>query len=87
MKNDNVEKYMALVKALDPELYEIKIALLETKVNPNIVPTYIRAVSNLFYGTGFGKVQTFMQDGVVTNVNFEEKVKMELDAVLLDKTG
>ncbi len=76
-----------MVKAIDPYLYEIKIALEETKVNPTILPAVIRAIANIYYGTGHGKVQIFIQDGTVTNINPEEKMKVDIEAVLLEESA
>ena len=80
----NLEKYMTLLKAFDPDLYDIKMALVQTKVNPSILPVIVRAIANLAYGTGYGKVQIFMQDGVITNINPEEKLRMDAVAVLIE---
>lgn len=82
---NNVEKYMTLIQAVDPELYDIKLALMETGVNPIVIPIIIRSISNLFYGTGHGKVQVFMQAGRITSVNPEERLKVDVDAVLIEE--
>jgi len=68
----NLDSYWNVVRKLDPELYMIKVALQETKVNPLIIPRFIRALGNLAYGTGYGQVRTFVQDNVVTQIKAEE---------------
>lgn len=76
---ENQEKYWNILKRLDPELYLIKIALEETKVNPRILPRVIRAIANLAYGTGYGKIQVFMSQRVVTQIKPEESDALNLD--------
>ncbi len=80
----NMAKFITMIKAVDPELYFIMEALSETKLNPVVIPPIIRALSNLYYGTGHGKVQIFMQDGKITSINPEERLKIDLRAVLND---
>jgi len=82
---DNIKKFMAMVEAVDPELFEIKVALTETRVNPVVLPQIIRALANLFYGTGHGKIQIFMQGGKITSVNPEERMKIDVEAVLMEE--
>ena len=72
----NLDNYLEVVRNLDPELYFIKIALHETKVNPIIVTKIIRALHNLTLGAGYGKVQIHMQARVITNITGEENVKV-----------
>lgn len=70
----NLQNYLEVVRKLDPELFLIKIALIESGVNPMIVPQIIRAIGNLAIGTGFGRIQIFMQAKVITNIKPEENV-------------
>lgn len=72
----NLENYLEVVRKLDPELYLIKVTLVETGLNPMIVPKILRSISNLVYGTGYGKVQVFMQAKVVTQIKGEESVEV-----------
>lgn len=81
----NIEKYLTLIKTFDPELYDIKIALEETKVNPYMVPRIIRAIANIYYGTGFGKVTIQISNGEVSVISGLEKEPVNLPAVLLAK--
>ena|SRR3990167_7897870 len=78
----NIERYMILVKALDPDLYMIKLALTETQVNPEVIPRIIRSIANLYYGTGYGRVQIFMSKGEITAIKPEESDTINLQAVL-----
>ena len=62
----NIEKYMTLVKELDPELYEIKLSLLETNVNPELVLYIIKKLALAFYGSGWGKLIITFEDRKAT---------------------
>lgn len=77
----NIEKYMTLVKALDPDLYEIKLALQETRVNPNIVIDLIKAVALLYYGSSHGKIRIIMNKGKIETILTEETTRVGQDAV------
>jgi hypothetical protein len=80
----NLEKYWDTVRKLEPEFYLLRITLKETGVNPMILPKIIRAISNLYIGTKYGKVTTYMQNGIITTVEGEERTKVEEQAVLED---
>lgn len=77
----NLEKYYDVIRQLDPELYMIKIALEETKINPLVLPKVIRQLSNLAMGTGYGKVQIFMARGTITQIKGEESDEFNDEAV------
>lgn len=76
VEQTNLENYLEVVRTLDPELYMIKIALEETGVNAIIIPKIIRTIGNLVLGTGYGKVQIFMQARVITQIKPEESVEV-----------
>lgn len=78
----NQQAYLDVVQKLDPELYMIKIALMETDLNPLILPKIIRSIGNLCIGTGYGKIQIFMQARVVTQIKGEESVEVNQEAVI-----
>ena len=46
IENNNQEQFLEMLAKMDPELYLIKIALLETKINPVIIPRIIRVLGN-----------------------------------------
>lgn len=81
IEEENLQQYWEVLRRLDPELYLIKIALEETRVNARIMPRIIRSIANLAYGTQFGKIQIFMQAGVITAVKPEESDVVNLDAL------
>jgi len=74
----NEKQYWKVLQKLDPELYMIKLALAETKINPIIIPRFIRSLANLMYGTGHGRVSTYMVRKTVTNIRTEESDKLDV---------
>lgn len=78
----NIQKFYDVLRSGDPELYLIKIALQETGMNPTIIPRIIRAIANLAYGTGFGKVQVFMEEREITQIKPEESDLIGLPAIV-----
>lgn len=82
---ENQKKYLGALSVLDPDLYLIRMMLLETGVNPKILPKFIRAVSNLAYGTGFGKIQVFMSDRTITSIKPEENDLLNIPATEEDR--
>lgn len=82
----NLEKYWEVIRKLDPQLYLIKIALTESGINPEIIPPIIRTLGNLAIGTGYGKIQIFMQARVITQIKPEESVEINREAIIdIDK--
>ena len=71
---------MDVVRTIDPLLYEIKLFLDETGVNPSILPSIIRSIGNMSSGSGYGKVQIFMENRRITLVKGEETQKIEQPA-------
>lgn len=78
----NTEQFMEQLRKFDPELYVIKVALLESGLNPLILPKLIRAIGNLAIGTGYGKVQIIMQQTVVTQILGEESSQVNEKATI-----
>jgi hypothetical protein len=81
----NEQRFYDLLRAGDPYLYFIKMVLDETQVNPMVLPKIIRALANLAYGTGYGRVQVFMENGVVTNVKPEESSLVNLKVIRVEE--
>lgn len=81
----NLDQFWDVIRRLDPELYLIKISLRETGVNPMIIPKIVRQIGNLSFGTGYGKVQVFMQNKRVTQVKGEESDEINLEATIEEK--
>jgi len=72
----NRDQFDEVLKKVYPDLWFIKMALDETHINPLIVPKILRSLSNLALGTGFGKVQVFMQQTVITQIKGEESINV-----------
>jgi hypothetical protein len=81
MREENEKRYWEVLMKLDPELYLVKVALEETKINPRMLPRIIRSIANVAYGTKTGRVKVFVERGVVTHIFGEERDKLNLDAL------
>ena len=68
----NLENYLEVVRKLDPELYLVKTALLESGLDPMVLIKVIRAIGNLTLGTGTGIVRVYMKEKKIRNVQTEE---------------
>ena len=82
IERNNFDKYMVLARTFDPELYLIRQALNETGVSPLILPRVIRAMANIAYGTGFGKVQIFIENKKVSAIKPEESDQLNIDVLI-----
>ena len=80
----NLDQYYDVIRQLDPELFLIKVALQETGVNPMVMPRIIRSIFNLASGTGYGKVQVFVQAKTITAIKGEESDEVN-EKALIDK--
>lgn len=81
--SDNTEKFMETIKTLDPELYVVKMALIESGVPPMAIVKLIRSLGNIALGTGFGKVSVFIQDRKITQIKGEESVQVN-ELIIID---
>lgn len=72
IEENNQEQYLNMLAELDPELYLIKIALLQTQVNPTIIPRIIRVLGNMNIGTGYGEITILMKERIITQVKANE---------------
>lgn len=86
IQRHNEDKFMNTLKLADPELYMVKLALAETNINPLILPRFIRALYNLAIGTKYGKVQVFMQNGVITSIKCEESDVCDYVTIEVNRT-
>jgi len=78
----NFLNFMETLKTFDPALFNIKIALEEMSINPNFIPRVIRAIGNLAFGTGYGKVQIFIENKKVSQVKGEESTLVNEDVLV-----
>jgi hypothetical protein len=72
IEENNQEQFLSMLAELDPELYLIKIALLQTQVNPTVIPRIIRALGNMNIGTGYGEITILMKERIITQVKANE---------------
>jgi hypothetical protein len=72
IEENNQEQFLNMLAELDPELYLIKIALLQTQVNPVIIPRIIRVLGNMNIGTGYGEITILMKERIITQVKANE---------------
>ena len=79
--NDNTRQYIEMVKTLDPELYELKIALLETKVNHEILLQLIRSLSLIKNGTGYGEISIQIRNGSIGLIKATENIALDIPIV------
>lgn len=78
----NEEKLREVIIAFAPEIYRVITYLEQYGVNPEILPPIIRSLANLKMGTGYGKIQIFMQDGRLTQIKGEESVTVEQEVIV-----
>jgi hypothetical protein len=72
------------IREVDPEMYIIKEMIAITKVNPQILPKIIRAIAGIGWGTGYGKVQIFIENRKVSQVKPEESDLIDAPALKID---
>jgi hypothetical protein len=72
------------IKDIDPDMYAVKEMIETTKVNPRVLPSIIRAVAGIGWGTGFGKVQIFIENRKVSQIKPEESDLIDSPALKID---
>lgn len=82
IEQNNAQAFYVMLAKVNPELYIIAKTIEDTQVNAAILPSIIRAVSNIAYGTRFGEVKIHIRDGVVTHVKPEESDELQLPALI-----
>lgn len=78
----NEQQFLEVLKQLDPQLFFIKSSLLQTRVNPDILPRIIRALGNLNIGTGYGEIMILVKERTVTQIKSNESdiLRMNIDS-------
>lgn len=74
-QEENENLFMKSLASLDPELYIIRRSLIDTQVNPSVVPLLLRALSNVEKGGGWGKVIVEVRNGVVERCASESTLR------------
>lgn len=65
-KNDQI--FMEALKKFDPELSMIKLYLMHTRINPQILPVVLDQLSMIDRGSGFGSVIINIFDRKVVSI-------------------
>ena len=73
----NHEHFYTMLQEVDPELYMIKRALVESGINPMIVPYVLRPIQNLLIGTGYGVIEIVMFDKKLRKIVVKETSQVE----------
>lgn len=74
----NQEQFIELLKVADPELYQLKVALTVSHLNPVILIPIIKTLGNLMVGSGHGKLEVFMQAKMIKNIIGQERVEINV---------
>lgn len=77
IEEENQARYLEILSQIDPELWLIKMALVETRLNPTFIPKIIRAISNLLIGSGYGIVKIFMKARIIKQIDSNESVVLD----------
>jgi hypothetical protein len=72
----NEEKFLEMLKQVDPELYQLKVALAIARLNPVILIPIIKTLGNLLLGSGHGKLEVHMQAKIIKNIVGLERVEV-----------
>ena len=72
----NEEKWLVMLEKADPEMYQLKVALAISHLNPMILIPIIKTLGNLMLGSGHGKLEVFMQAKIIKNVVAQERVEI-----------
>lgn len=74
-EEENEKLFMVSLASLDPELFRIRRALIDYQINPAIIPLFVRALSNVEKGGGWGKVIIEVRDGVIERCASESTMR------------
>ncbi len=80
LNKSNEEQFLILLEQVDPELYQLKVALAISHLNPQILIPIIKTLCNLMLGSGHGKLEVYMQAKIIKNVTAQENIKIEQEA-------
>ncbi len=81
----NESEFWDKLREIDPELWNIKAALEAFRVNGEILPRVIRAIGAIGWGTGYGKVQIFLENRVVSSIKPEENDLINKPAINVEQ--
>lgn len=76
---ENDQVFLKNLSILDPSLWRVKVKLIETGINPDILPGIIEAVSYVANTTKWGKVEVDIKNGIVTITSGHIYKRMDID--------
>ncbi len=77
----NEEIFISLTKEIRPDIYVVMEALDKTEINPYILLSIIRELTNINMGTGWGQVRIDVTNRIVTRIFSEQNQKLELPLI------
>ena len=78
----NFNKYLDLIRQLDPEFFLLRVDMETYKIHPYVLRRIVRALYNITtyaFGTGYGKVQIFVEKNKVSSIKPEETDRIDLE--------
>jgi hypothetical protein len=69
----NAEEVDLIIKIYRPDLFVIDKALEAGKINPFLIPRIVRAISNVGFNGGYGKVVLYIEKNSIVNIEGVEK--------------
>lgn len=76
---ENQEKFLELLKNVDPDLAIIKDALIQTKIDPMVVFELIKAIDGLASGSAVGKIEINIANKRVQTIVTQAHTRFTLD--------
>ena len=73
------------IRHMDPDMYAVKEMIEATKVNPQVLPQLIKGIASIGWGTGYGKVQVFIEGRKVSAIKPEESDLVNKEALKIDE--
>lgn len=75
----NEEIYLQNLAKIDPKLWRIKRKLLDTGINPDIVPTILETIFQVYRDTAWGDIVITMENGLITYVIGKSQRRLDID--------
>lgn len=75
----NDKLYMDNLAAIDPKLWRIKNKLINTGINPEIIPSIIDMLYHVYKDNGYGDIIISMEGGIITQVLGRTQKHLNID--------
>lgn len=79
--SQNDQQFLQVLMTVDPDLARVYAYAKETNFNLALLPPLIRIISNLSDGSGYGRIQIFMESRIITSIKPEESNVIKLPVV------